>query len=89
MKGKMDNWMFGCDVCQDVCPWNRFAKATSENEFTPLPEILNFSTADWEEMTEESFKTIFKNSPLKRSKYAGIKRNLKFLQDSSSAGNRD
>lgn len=80
MKGRFDNWMFGCDTCQDVCPWNRFSKATTEAGFTPLQEILNFSVADWENMTEESFKTIFKQSPLKRSKYQGIKRNLKFIQ---------
>jgi len=80
MKGKFDNWMFGCDVCQDVCPWNRFSKPASEIEFTPIPEILNFSTNDWEELTEESFKTIFANSALKRSKFSGLKRNLKFIQ---------
>jgi epoxyqueuosine reductase len=82
MKGKFDNWMFGCDVCQDVCPWNRFSSPTSEVNFNPIPAILNFSTSDWEELTEESFKTIFKNSPLKRSKYAGIKRNLHFIHNS-------
>ncbi len=80
MKGKFDHWMFGCDVCQDVCPWNRFSSAAAEKDFSPLPEILHFSTKDWEELTEESFKTIFKNSPLKRSKYAGIKRNLSFIR---------
>ena len=80
MKSKFDNWMFGCDICQDVCPWNRFSKSTAEVNFTPLPAILNFSKNDWEELTEESFKTIFKNSALKRSKFAGIKRNLKFIQ---------
>jgi len=79
MKGKFENKMFGCDVCQDVCPWNRFSKATNETAFTPLREILNFTKNDWEEMTEESFKIIFKNSPLKRSKFSGIKRNLKFI----------
>ncbi len=78
-KGKFDNWMFGCDVCQDVCPWNRFAKPTKEPGFKPIAEILDFNTKDWEELTEESFKKIFRNSPLKRSKFAGIKRNLKFL----------
>ncbi len=79
MKGKFDNWVFGCDVCQDVCPWNRFSKPTSEIQFEPLPEILNFTKNDWEELTEESFKKIFSRSPLKRTKYAGIKRNLKFI----------
>ncbi len=80
MKGKFQNRIFGCDVCQDVCPWNRFSKPALEKEFTPLPQILNFTNNDWEEMTEESFKIIFKDSPLKRSKYKGIKRNLKFIQ---------
>ena len=80
MKGKFDNWMFGCDTCQDVCPWNRFADYTKEIEFSPIPEILNLSTREWEMMTEESFKKIFSDSPLRRSKFKGIQRNLKFLQ---------
>lgn len=80
MKGTFDNWLFGCDVCQDVCPWNSFSKSTKEIAFTPTNEILHFSTADWNELTEEKFKVVFKNSPLKRSKFAGIKRNLRFLQ---------
>ncbi len=79
MKNQFDNWMFGCDTCQDVCPWNRFASITKENNFNVLTEILNFSNSDWEELTEESFKIIFKDSPLKRSKFEGIKRNIKFL----------
>jgi epoxyqueuosine reductase len=79
VKGKFENNMFGCDICQDVCPWNRFSKPTREAEFTPLNEVLNFSKNDWEELTEESFKIIFRKSPLKRSKFEGIKRNLKFL----------
>lgn len=80
-KGKMDNWLFGCDTCQDVCPWNRFSKPHQLREFKPLPEILEFSTSQWEEMTEESFKTIFKESPIKRSKYQGIRRNLRMIKD--------
>lgn len=80
MKGKFENKLFGCDICQDVCPWNRFSKPNTEAGFTPIREILNFSKNDWEELTEESFKIIFKKSPLKRSKFAGIKRNLKFLK---------
>jgi epoxyqueuosine reductase len=79
MKGSFNDWMFGCDICQDVCPWNRFSKVTNEINFTPIPEILNFSKNDWEELTEESFKTIFKNSPLRRTKFEGIKRNLRFI----------
>lgn len=80
MQGKFQNWMFGCDVCQDVCPWNRFSKPNKEEGFAPIPEILNLSTKEWEAMTEESFKTIFKNSPLKRSKFKGIQRNLQFIK---------
>jgi epoxyqueuosine reductase len=80
MKEKFDNWMFGCDTCQDVCPWNRFSKPTKEKGFAPIPAVLNLSTKEWEEMTEETFKEVFKNSPLKRSKYKGIQRNLKFIQ---------
>jgi epoxyqueuosine reductase len=79
MKGKFENWMFGCDICQDVCPWNRFAQPSAEAAFEPIPEILNFTTGDWEELTEESFSKIFKHSPLKRAKFAGIKRNLRFI----------
>ncbi|HRO47804.1 tRNA epoxyqueuosine(34) reductase QueG [Agriterribacter sp.] len=79
MKDKFNNWMFGCDICQEVCPWNRFSTTTHETAFEPIPEILNFDTQDWEALTEESFKKIFKNSPLKRAKFNGIKRNLKFI----------
>lgn len=80
MQQKMDNWMFGCDVCQDVCPWNRFSKPNHESAFTPIPELLNLSLNEWEAMSEEQFKKIFKNSPLKRSKYSGIQRNIKALK---------
>ncbi|MCW3092725.1 MAG: queG [Ferruginibacter sp.] len=80
MKGLFDNWMFGCDTCQEVCPWNRFSKPTTEINFTPIPAILNFTKNDWEELTEENFKLVFKNSPLKRSKFNGIKRNLHFIK---------
>lgn len=80
MKGTFDNWLFGCDVCQDVCPWNSFSKKNNVNEFNATNEVLHFTKKDWEEITEEKFKIIFKNSPLKRSKYAGIKRNLQFLK---------
>ena len=80
MKGKFDNWMFGCDTCQDVCPWNRFSKPADEKRFKPLNEILGFTGSDWEELTEENFKTIFRNSPIRRAKYSGIRRNLSFLK---------
>jgi epoxyqueuosine reductase len=80
MKNSFDNWMFGCDICQDVCPWNRFAQPTRELEFTPIAEILHFSEKDWEEISEEGFKKIFSHSPLKRAKFAGIRRNLHFIR---------
>jgi epoxyqueuosine reductase len=79
-QGKFDNWMFGCDTCQDVCPWNRFSKPHQIKELNPLPEILNLNLQDWESMSEEKFKEIFKNSPLKRAKFKGIQRNLRFLK---------
>lgn len=82
-KGKFQNWMFGCDICQDVCPWNRFSRPHSEAEFTPIPEVLNFTTRDWEGLSEEAFRKIFKHSPLSRSKFKGIQRNLKFLQQNN------
>ncbi|MBP6430817.1 MAG: tRNA epoxyqueuosine(34) reductase QueG [Ferruginibacter sp.] len=85
LQGKFDNWMFGCDVCQDVCPWNRFSSPTKEINFTPIPQILNFTTNDWEELTEESFRTIFKNSAIKRTKFSGIKRNLSFIKNNHEA----
>lgn len=83
MKGKFKDWMFGCDICQDVCPWNRFSKPHNEEAFQPLAEILNFTTKEWEALSEEAFKKIFKHSPLSRSKYKGIQRNIKFLKTES------
>jgi epoxyqueuosine reductase len=80
VKGKFQNWMFGCDVCQDVCPWNSFSKPHNEPLFQPIPELLNLSTNEWEEMTEEVFKKIFRNSPLSRAKHKGIQRNIRFLK---------
>lgn len=77
---KMEGWMFGCDICQDVCPWNRFSKNNVEPSFTPIPEILNLSLKEWETMTEETFNSTFKNSPLKRSKWKGIQRNIKAIK---------
>lgn len=80
MKGKFDEWMFGCDTCQDVCPWNRFSKPHSEPLFSPNSELLSFSKKDWIEITEETFRAVFKNSPIKRTKFDGLKRNIKFLE---------
>ncbi|RYJ52906.1 tRNA epoxyqueuosine(34) reductase QueG [Flavobacterium petrolei] len=80
MKGKFDDWAFGCDICQDVCPWNKFSKAHNEPLFNSNPELLSMSKKDWIEITEETFKSVFKNSPLKRAKFQGIKRNIDFLE---------
>jgi epoxyqueuosine reductase len=80
MKDKFDNWAFGCDICQDVCPWNRFSKPTTETEFTPIPEVLNLSSSEWEAMTEETFKKIFRRSPINRTKWRGMQRNIKFIR---------
>lgn len=80
-KGKFDDWMFGCDICQDVCPWNRFSKAHSEPLFNPHPELLSMTKKDWEEITEDVFKEIFNDSAVKRTKFEGLKRNIKFIQD--------
>ena len=79
-KNKMDNWMFGCDICQDVCPWNRFSVLHNEPAFSPPDELMNISAAEWQEITEETFRRVFKNSPVKRTKYAGLKRNIDFLR---------
>lgn len=79
-KGKMENWVFGCDICQDVCPWNRFSKPNQEPRFDPKEELKDFSNADWKEITDETFREVFKKSALKRTKLAGIKRNVDFLQ---------
>jgi epoxyqueuosine reductase len=80
MKGQFEDWIFGCDVCQDVCPWNRFSKPHKEPLFNSNPEVLSLSKKDWEEITEETFKVVFKNSPLKRTKFEGLKRNIEFLK---------
>jgi len=79
-KGKMDNWMFGCDICQDVCPWNRFSVLHNEPQLQPAPELLQLSNADLEEITEDVFKQVFKNSAVKRTKYSGLKRNIDFIK---------
>jgi len=76
---KMDDWMFGCDVCQDVCPWNRFSKPHAEPLFNPKPEILQNSKSEWRELTQEVFSEIFRKSPVKRTKYSGLMRNIEFL----------
>jgi epoxyqueuosine reductase len=79
-KGNFEDWMFGCDICQDICPWNRFSKPHNEPLFNPNPELLSRTKKDWEEITEEVFQRIFKNNAVKRTKFSGLKRNIEFLK---------
>jgi epoxyqueuosine reductase len=81
MKGKFEDWMFGCDICQDVCPWNRFSKPHQEPLFNPHPDLLTMTKNDWEELTEEVFHDIFQNSAVQRTKFKGLQRNINFLKD--------
>jgi epoxyqueuosine reductase len=81
--GKLDNWAFGCDVCQDVCPWNRFSKPHHEPDFNPNEHLISMNKKDWEEITEEVFKKLFSDSAIKRTGYNGLKRNLEFIKKSS------
>ncbi|GAA4794741.1 tRNA epoxyqueuosine(34) reductase QueG [Olivibacter ginsenosidimutans] len=78
-EGKMDNWMFGCDICQDICPWNRFSEPHAEPTFQPSAELLAMNKRDWEEITAETFQRVFRKSAVKRAKFAGLTRNIKFL----------
>ncbi|WPR75046.1 tRNA epoxyqueuosine(34) reductase QueG [Algoriphagus sp. NG3] len=79
-KGKMENWAFGCDICQDVCPWNRFSKPHQEPRFTPSEELKHLSKSDWQEITEETFRKVFKKSAVKRTKLGGLNRNIDFIK---------
>ena len=81
MKGKFDNWMFGCDVCQDVCPWNRFSIQHQEPLFNPHPDLLEMKKQDWEEITTDIFQKVFQKSAIKRTKFSGLTRNVDFLKD--------
>ena len=78
-QGKFDDWIFGCDICQDVCPWNRFSKSHTEPLFDPRPEILNMGNSEWEELTADVFQDIFRKSAVKRTKFEGFKRNIKYV----------
>lgn len=80
VKGQFDDWIFGCDICQDVCPWNRFSKPHREPLFDVSPEILSMTKGDWEEITEEVFKKVFQKSAVKRAKFSGLKRNIAFVK---------
>ena len=80
VQGQFDDWMFGCDICQDVCPWNKFSKTHNEPLFNPHPELLSMTKKEWEEITQEVFSEIFKKSAVKRTKYSGLIRNIQFLK---------
>jgi epoxyqueuosine reductase len=81
VKGKFQNWIFGCDICQEVCPWNRFAKPHQQPRFDRSPELQSFTNDDWRDLTEDVFRKVFRNSPVKRTRYEGIMRNIRFLED--------
>jgi epoxyqueuosine reductase len=79
VKGKFQNWIFGCDICQDVCPWNRFSKPHQEEKFNPHPELEGLTKNDWREITEDVFKKLFRESAVKRTKFEGLKKNIRFV----------
>jgi epoxyqueuosine reductase len=81
VKGKFENWIFGCDICQDVCPWNSFSKRHSEPKFDPKNGLKDITREEWLELTEEVFNSVFKDSPVKRTKFEGLKRNIKFVSE--------
>jgi epoxyqueuosine reductase len=81
VKGKFENWIFGCDICQEVCPWNRFAKPHREKKFLPSGDLMNMTEQSWKEITEEVFQALFRKSPVKRTKLAGLQRNIRFVTD--------
>ncbi|MEM6844741.1 MAG: tRNA epoxyqueuosine(34) reductase QueG [Bacteroidota bacterium] len=79
VRGKFDDWIFGCDICQDVCPWNRHAQPHEEPNFSPHPDLGDMTKADWEELTEDVFRKVFQKSAVKRTKFTGLKRNIRFV----------
>ena len=80
-KGKFENWMFGCDICQEVCPWNRFSKKHNEPDFEPQKALLEMTKREWGEITEDVFQKVFRKSAVKRTKYKGLTRNIEFLKE--------
>jgi epoxyqueuosine reductase len=82
VKGKFENWVFGCDICQDVCPWNSFSKPHQEPRFNPHADLSSMNDQDWKEITTEVFQKLFKDSPVKRTKLQGLKRNIRFVSES-------
>ena len=81
LNGKFNDYIFGCDICQDVCPWNRFSRPHEEPRFKPNPDLLTFDRDDWQELTEEVFQKVFRKSAVKRAKFKGLKRNIAFLKN--------
>jgi epoxyqueuosine reductase len=81
VKGKFENWIFGCDICQDVCPWTRFSRPHQTPEFNLHPELAEFTNKDWEEITQEVFQEIFRRSAVKRTKLEGLQRNIAFVTE--------
>ena len=79
-EGKMEEWIFGCDICQEVCPWNRFSMPHKESDFLPKAALNNFTKKDWIELTQETFQQIFEKSAIKRTKYQGLMRNIQFAE---------
>lgn len=81
-EGRMEDWIFGCDICQEVCPWNRFSTVHDEPDFEPHPDLLTLSKEDWSELSPEEFQEMFRGSPVKRTKYEGLKRNIEYSKGS-------
>jgi len=81
LKKDFNDWIFGCDICQDVCPWNKFSRPNEEPLLNPLKEINQYSKKDWLELTDEVFKVVFKGSPIERTKFNGLKRNIQYANE--------
>ncbi|PQB05150.1 tRNA epoxyqueuosine(34) reductase QueG [Aureitalea marina] len=80
-RGKMDDWIFGCDVCQDVCPWNRFSQSHREPLFNASPQLLSMTRTDWMDLTHDVFEELFPRSAVKRTGYEGLRRNIRFADE--------
>jgi len=89
MDGQMQDWIFGCDICQDVCPWNRFSKAHQEPLFNPHPDLLSMNKEDWVSLDEDRFQELFRKSAVKRTKYSGLTRNIDFVSKSENDNQKD